>query len=86
MLRAGIDSASPWHKSRFCFVARRGERPVRPGMTTSILGSSVAEASACFMVNQMQKMWEMRKRINVVAQCSGLFNQFPLVFNLGWLI
>lgn len=55
-------------------------------MTTSILGFSVSEASVCFMVNQVQRMWEIRKRIDVVAWCSGLFNQFPLVFILGWLI
>lgn len=86
MLRVGIDSALLWHKSLFYFVAKHGERPVRSGMTTSILGFSVTEASACFMVNQMQRMWEIRKRINVISQCLGLFNQFPSVFNLGWLI
>jgi len=86
VLRAGIDSVSLWQKSLFYFVAKCEERPVRSGMTTRVLDCSVTEASACFMVNQMKRMWELRKSINVVAQCSGVFNQFSLVFELGWLI
>lgn len=74
VLRAEIGSASLWLKSLFYFVAKQGERPVRSGMITDILSFPVSEASACFMGSQMQRIWEMRKGINVVAQCPGLFN------------
>lgn len=56
----------PRPKYLFCFVARREERLAKSGTATGLLGFSIGHIHM-FYASQIQGMWEVRRKINVVA-------------------